>query len=107
SRTALPPGIGRTDWGIHLGGAVILRESKERHMAIAPHQVPTALPAVVVPNAFGGGGRIHRAVACVARTHPRPVALDQFVDRAPGDYTGFDRRAIRRSSDGAVCSGVF
>src|ERR1041384_1660412 len=93
---ASPPGVRQADRHIHLGGAVILRETEKRNVTVAPHQVPAALTAVVMPDAFLPGRRAPGAVSGVARAMPRPVSLNDFGGRLPRDLAGLDGRAARR-----------
>ncbi len=64
---------------VKLGGAIIRWKTEEGDVAVAPHEVPAALPPIVMPMAFASGPRVNRTVARIARAHPGPITLNDFV----------------------------
>ena|ERR1041385_55654 len=66
-------------------------------MSIAPHHIPAALPAIVMPDTSLVSGRGYGPIAGIARAVPGPVTLNNFVGRISGNLAGFYWLTIRRT----------
>src|SRR5580765_5542284 len=63
-------------------GFVAFREKKDPHTPIAVHHVPATFSYVVMPDAFCRRRSIDTAIARIARTIPRPIALNYLRRRS-------------------------
>ena len=104
-RRELPPGVGLVYGEADFVGAEVFWEHEHGDVAIAPDDVPASLTFVVVPDTFGAGSGADDAIAGVARAHPGPIALDEFIGGALGDLAGFDGGALGGGAPGFAISG--